>query len=244
MWYVERVQTRAVEFDFGGAALGRHRDRELLADGQLIANMLGRSSAEEAGAFQTTVCDCCGHQGCSSGAWMAVRRLGQATVWVPDLRAFDAEPWVSAQYEVPYVFRKRGCPLFRGNALLGLLEMAPHLAAGQETVLMSIGDMVRVLATSAPFGVAEVVSGKVELNLDALLVVDPEPGVSIHSGIRQIFDSIDQSSPIEVVEGGVDVTLYFDLKERDTWCPVVVHPSFGLLPRIGPRLGAVPVAGA
>lgn len=112
MWIPSNLEVVPFLRSFASSGQGVHRDRALRADGKTLVNMLELVEWGE-DPVQVEICDACGIVGCSTGGYVAPRRLGSYVALAPSTRAyFDAaDDFERTNFRELMLIRKRGLPL-------------------------------------------------------------------------------------------------------------------------------------
>ena len=108
MWSIDTIETVPVALDFSSSGQGRRAATAVVAAGVCLFNAIELVEVETV-ATQVEVCESCGIVRCSSGGWVAFRRIGDRVVWIPAWAKMEEG---ELEYGPPPFLRSRGVPAF------------------------------------------------------------------------------------------------------------------------------------
>jgi hypothetical protein len=170
LWSVSRVE-KAIGTATSHAQ-GMHSVERLLFDGWEVSSDV-HLVQWDAGCFQVLICEFCGSEGCTSGAWLTLRRAGEGILWMPAFERLEVSDQTLAGYSLEealtagrlspfnrawledenrppdYVFAK-GIPLLDRDRYARARRLVPELPRFQEMQLLSAHEAVWVMQWCSP----------------------------------------------------------------------------------------------
>ena len=108
---IRKIKTFESTFDFSSSDQGEFVGTAIHFNDNLMFNCIELTSFGD-DHFQSSICKCCGFEGCSTGSWVSLRRLGDFFLFIPAIEAMSEGKWETVEYSPPYFLRKHGVPAF------------------------------------------------------------------------------------------------------------------------------------
>jgi len=236
MWEAKAITLEPVELDFRSSRQGIRKDRALVADGEPIVNAVGIVELS-ANPLQAVVCTSCGITGCESGGWVAVRRVGDAVVWLPDFEGMAQSESDMTEYAPPRFMATRGALILRGRPLAWVRAELPGFPDPGSLPALSGVEVARLLQWEAPGRLLGRFPDVPRLDRVHLVAADPGDSSSRAAELDRLltlyFSSRDAVVP---TSGAQPVTFFVDLPGIPEWSPVAETGKGQLVFRLAPEL--------
>lgn len=145
MWTPDRIEARTATLDFTSSGQGQPQVRQLVMDGELVANAIG-FTGWGADPFQPIVCGICGIEGCEPGNWLVCRRASDFAVMIPDFAGWSED---RAEACPPNYLRSRGTLLLTDDQYRELRGLAPDLPPRDRLKGLRAYELARMLQFEA-----------------------------------------------------------------------------------------------
>lgn len=149
MWTPKKVETRGVELDLSASGQGRRRVIQTSCDDIVICNATDLTEWT-ANSVQFELCEFCLVPGCGSGGRVAIRRVSDRVLLIPDFATMVEKGDQSAECDPPLWMVKRGV-LALSRAQWELIQASSANAPIFDLIKhASVGDLLRIFHFQAP----------------------------------------------------------------------------------------------
>lgn len=107
MWTPNKIESRSTTFDLSASGQGHRTVRQVVCDDVVVCNAADYIDWS-AHSVQFELCEACLVEGCNSGGRVAIRRLGDRVLIIPDFSAIIQGNWETTEYAPPSWMDKRG----------------------------------------------------------------------------------------------------------------------------------------
>ena len=220
MWNVEDLEVVPVELDFTSSGQGRRTATAIETAGVRLFNAIELIDVEPT-ATQVEVCKCCGFPHCSSGGWVAFRRIGDRVVWIPAWDRMESGAWEQAEYRPPSFLGTKGAPVFGSATWQQLRTVHGSLPPCEELPWLNSRETARLCQWSAPGRVLGEYPAEPRLRRDLLIAVTdgdvPAEASDIDMCLQTHFRTV---QPMTLVPGHAEVRpieFWLDLPGTPGW---------------------------
>lgn len=221
MWTPDRIETRTATYDFTSSGQGRPQDRQLVMDGELVANAIG-FAGWGADPFQAIVCESCGFEGCEPGNWIVCRHAGDFAVIIPD---FDGWSEDRAEAWPPSYLRSRGVILLTDDQYRELRGLAPDLPPRDGLKALRTWELARILQFEAIHHVLGAHPDEIGIRRDRIVAFSeglPDDGITL---LERLLAELSEhgNQPMKLTTVGADTApLSFFLADAmaTEWAPL------------------------
>lgn len=216
---IQKIETFESTFDFTSSGQGEFVGTAIHFDDNLIFNGIERISFED-DRFQSSICNCCGYEGCSSGSWVSLRRLGGFFLFIPAIEAMSEGKWESVEYSPPYFLRKHGVPAFSTVRYNELRKVIPKLPKPDAVQSLSNAELLAILQLEAPGRVLGELGDEVSFNSEFVIAVcegNHEDEVLAFNNLLGKMSKPNKANLPQTIDRLVEFIL--DLPEFPQWTP-------------------------
>jgi hypothetical protein len=236
MWAAKSITLKPVELDFTSSGQGIRKDRALVADDEVIANAVDLVDFSE-NPLQAVVCTSCGFSGCEPGGWVALRRIGDAVVWLPDFETMAEGESAMTEHAPPRFIGTRGALILRGLPLEWVRTKLSEFPDPRFLPALSGVEAARLLQWEAPGRLLGQFPGVPRVDRSRVIAAD-SGDTSLRAAEVDRLLSLYTSSREAVVStvGAEPVTFFVDLSGIQEWRPVAETRKGQLVFRLDPTL--------
>lgn len=214
------ITLRRVKLDFTSSGQGIRKDRALVADDEEIANAVGLVDFSE-NPLQAVVCKSCGYTGCEQGGWVALRRVGDAVVWLPDFETMAQGEGEMTEHAPPSFLARRGALVLRGRPLESVRAELSEFPDPSSLPALSGVDVARLVQWEAPGRLLGRFPDVPRIDRSRLIAVDPGDTSLRAAELNRLVDLYVSSRDAVVPTGGAHpVTFFVDLPGIPEWTPM------------------------
>ena len=244
MWIANSISRTDVTLDFGSSGQGLHRDSTIIADGQEIVNAV-RLVDFDTNPVQVVVCAECGITGCASGGWVALRRLDDNVLWLPDFDGMTHGQADLLELRPPAFVINRGALAIRGAALSSLRAAVISFPDIQALPRLSGAEVSRILQWDAPGRVLGAFPAAPKLDLASLIASEGGDLATLAADLQRLLAlAAGSQRAVALVPIANCVTLFLDLPGTPAWSPLARTANGELVLHIGSGLAiATPPVG-
>jgi hypothetical protein len=106
MWNVQDFDAVPVKLDFSSSGQGYCSATAIETAGVRLFNAIELIDVD-AMATQVEVCESCGIPHCSSGGWVAFRRIGDCVAWIPAWDRMEENAWAETSTDLLTFWRSK-----------------------------------------------------------------------------------------------------------------------------------------
>lgn len=149
MWTPAKVETRRVELDLSGSGQGSCVVTQAICDDLVICNAADLTEWT-ANSVQVELCESCLVPGCSSGGRVAIRRVSDRVLLIPDFESMTGSRGQSGEWSPPRWMVSQGV-LALSRAQWDLIQVSSANAPDFDLIKhASVGDLLRIFHFQAP----------------------------------------------------------------------------------------------
>jgi hypothetical protein len=174
-------------------------------------------------SVQTELCTHpeCGYAGCAPGNLLAIRRLPDGFVFIPEFESMDGSFELQKLFGPPRELVRSDCP---AGPKAHYLERCHdwNLPSYEDLPPLSGDELIRTLQFEAPGGVLGKFPRRVQLNRDDLLGFERGDIDEAHCALSNLIARCQgNSEPVQALEEPIEVpTIYLDTSPMVEWRPL------------------------
>ena len=231
MWSVREIEPITVDVDFSSSGQGRQSATAIEAEGVRLINAIEFLDVDSS-ATQVEICDSCGTPHCSSGGWVAFRRVGARVIWVPAWHEMEKGWWELSEYRPPSFLSRRGAPVFKPEAWEHLRTIRADLPAAIELPVLDSREAARLCQWSAPGRVLGEFPSEPQLHRPSVIAVtEGELATEADAVDRCLSQSYAAGRPVEEVPSSIST------RPIEFWLDLPGTPGWRSFARVRDRVG-------